>query len=90
MQAFLAVYGANDQLSSAHQKIVTMAKYLEQQLRSRKVITVNPAGEQLLKTMQWISKDLPKNLRPQAYRGVIELYQDKPWPEPLSSRREKH
>lgn len=83
LKAFLAVYGVQEGLSSSHQKIVNMAKHLEQQLLAQKTPVVSPAAEQLQKTMAWISKEMPKNLRGEAYRGVIELYQDKAWANPF-------
>ena len=89
LQALLAIYGANDQLTPHQSKIINMAKFLEEQLREQREEPVNAAAEQLQQTMLWISTTLPMKLRPNAYRGIVELYEGKPWAAPFVEQAKK-
>lgn len=79
IDAMLAVFSEPKGLSRKQQKLIELAAHMKEQVLKAPSDRTHPAAEMLQDQMRWASVELPKELQVRFYKGIIELYQDKPW-----------
>ena len=78
LKAFIVVYGKLQGLTKGEQRLVALAKYVEQ-VQSVPKLEIAPATIQLEKLIRSAEADLNGTDLMSFYRSLLELYDGKPW-----------
>jgi hypothetical protein len=79
LRAMAIVFRASENLTSKQRIFVEQARRLAEQLEADSKSSRSPAIESIEEQMIWAEANLPASTRAEWLRGLIELFQEKPW-----------
>lgn len=79
LQAMAVVFRASENLTSKQRIFVDQARRLAEQLEAESQPSRSPAIESIEEQMTWAEANLPASTRAEWLRGLIELFEEKPW-----------
>ncbi len=79
LQAMAVVFRASENLTSKQRIFVDQARRLAEQLEAESQPSRSPAIESIEEQMTWAEANLSASTRAEWLRGLIELFEEKPW-----------
>lgn len=79
LQAMAVVFRASENLTSKQRIFVDQARRLAEKLEAESQPSRSPAIESIEEQMTWAEANLPASTRAEWLRGLIELFEEKPW-----------
>jgi hypothetical protein len=79
LQAMAVVFRASENLTSKQRIFVDQARRLAEKLEAESQPSRSPVIESIEEQMTWAEANLPASTRAEWLRGLIELFEEKPW-----------
>lgn len=78
-EAMVAVFGGDQLLSDYHKNLVDMARRMVEELKDKESVNSNPKIAALNEQIRLAMTSYPLEFKIKFLKGVIELFEDKPW-----------